>query len=125
MTDVQKPYTTVIDFITGKEVPDMGAEANRQAVEKLLVEEKGYLKSDIEVDVDMVFTIGGGEPYRSQVDLVVAVNNHASWPSNVWPGPGLPGKRDPRRCPAPRFLPDPAFSGNRRQSFHRSRHGDR
>jgi hypothetical protein len=74
MTDVQKTFTTVIDFITGSEVPDVGAEANRQTVEKRLVEEKGYLKTDIEVDVDMAFTIGGNEPYRSQIDLVVAVD---------------------------------------------------
>jgi hypothetical protein len=75
MTDVQKPYTTVIDFVTGIAVPDIGAEANRQAVEKFLVQEKGYLKTDIEVDVDMVFHVAGA-PYRSQIDLVVAVNGH-------------------------------------------------
>lgn len=75
MTGVQKQYTTVVDFVTGREFPDVGAEANRQAVEKLLVQEKGYLKTDIEVDVDLVFTITG-EPYRSQIDLVVSVEGH-------------------------------------------------
>ncbi|MFH0725850.1 MAG: type I restriction enzyme HsdR N-terminal domain-containing protein [Pseudomonadota bacterium] len=75
MTDVQKSYTTVVDFITGREVPDVGAEANRQTIEKQLVEEKGYLKADIEVDVDMAITVAG-EPYRSQIDLVVTVDGH-------------------------------------------------
>jgi hypothetical protein len=75
MTDIQKPFTTVMDYVTGREVPDVGAEANRQTIEKLLVQEKGYLKTDIEVDADMTFTVAG-EVYRSQIDLVVAVNGH-------------------------------------------------
>jgi hypothetical protein len=68
-----KPYTLITDFVTGREVPNVGAEENRQAVEKLLMAEKGYLKEDIEVDVDIAITVGG-EPYNSQVDLVVSAN---------------------------------------------------
>lgn len=67
-----KPYTTLIDFITGRETPDIGAEENRQAVERFLVGEKGYARQDIAVDADLELTIQG-EPYRSQVDLVVTV----------------------------------------------------
>jgi hypothetical protein len=74
MVTVQKPFLTLTDFITGKEVPDIGAEANRQVVEKRLVEEKRFLKSEIAVDVNFEITVGG-EPYRSQVDLLVTVNN--------------------------------------------------
>ena len=37
-----KPYTTLIDFITGRETPNIGAEENRQVVERFLVEQKGY-----------------------------------------------------------------------------------
>ncbi len=59
------------DYITGEKVPDIGAEANRQAVEKYLVEEKGYLPTDIEVDAKVTLTIGG-KPYRTAVDLVVS-----------------------------------------------------
>ena len=73
MADISKPYTMITDFVTGREVPNVGAEENRQAVEKLLVEEKGYLKEDIKVDVDIDITVGG-EPYHSQVDLVVGVD---------------------------------------------------
>ena len=71
MAEVSKPYTMITDFVTGREVPNVGAEENRQAVEKYLIDKKGYLKEDINVDVDMVITVAG-EPYRSQVDLVVS-----------------------------------------------------
>jgi hypothetical protein len=60
----------ITDFVTGKPLPNIGAEEARQTVEQFLVREKGYDKSDIEVDVDIVI-IAGTEPYRSQVDLVV------------------------------------------------------
>jgi len=72
MTHDQQAFSTIIDFATGQAVPDIGAEANRQAVERYLVTEKGFDKKDIEVDADISLTIAG-EPYRSQVDLVVSV----------------------------------------------------
>jgi len=62
---------TITDYITGKEIPDIGSEENRQAVESYLVDEKGFSKEDIEVDVNIEMTIAG-DPYRSQVDLVVS-----------------------------------------------------
>jgi hypothetical protein len=34
MPETLKPYDTLIDFVTGKEIADIGAEANRQAVER-------------------------------------------------------------------------------------------
>ena len=71
MAEILKPYTMITDFVTGREVPNVGAEENRQAVEKYLIDEKGYLKEDINVDVDLAITVAG-EPYRSQVDLVVS-----------------------------------------------------
>jgi hypothetical protein len=73
MAEILKPYTLITDFVTGREVPNVGAEENRQAVEKWLVKEKGYLKEDIKVDVDIAITVAG-EPYRSQVDLVVSAD---------------------------------------------------
>lgn len=71
MSQTSKPYTTITDFITGKEIPDIGAEANRQAVARYLVNEKGYAKEDIALDVDIFFNIAG-EYYQSQLDLVVS-----------------------------------------------------
>ena len=72
--DTLKPYSIITDFVTGREIPNIGAEENRQAVAQYLVNEKGYSKDDIEVDVKIELTIAG-EPYRSQVDIVVTVND--------------------------------------------------
>ena len=74
MSDTQKPYSLITDFITGKEIPNVGAEENRQMVERFLVNEKGYSKDDIEVDVDIELNVAG-EPYRSQIDLVVSIDS--------------------------------------------------
>ena len=73
MSETLKPYTMITDFVTGQEIPNIGAEENRQAVEQYLVNEKGYLKDDIEVDVKIELIVAG-EHYHSQVDLVVRVN---------------------------------------------------
>ena len=72
--NVQKRFRLITDFVTGVKIPDVGAEANRQIVEKYLVEEKGYTKEDIEVDAPLELTIGDA-PYHSWVDLVVSVDN--------------------------------------------------
>jgi len=66
-----KPYSTLTDYITGREVPNVGAEENRQAIERYLVEEKGFAREEIDVDVDLELTIKG-DVYRSQLDLVVS-----------------------------------------------------
>jgi hypothetical protein len=63
----------ITDFVTGKTIPNVGAEENRQMVERFLVAEKGFSKADIEVDVDIELAIAG-QPYRSQIDLVVSVD---------------------------------------------------
>jgi len=41
---------TLKDYITGNIVANIGAEINRQQVEKILVEQKGYAPKDIQVD---------------------------------------------------------------------------
>lgn len=63
---------TLVDFITGREVPHIGAESNRQAVERFLVEEKGYAKTDIQVDAPIEINVDG-EPYSSTIDLLVGL----------------------------------------------------
>jgi len=67
---------TLIDYVTGKTMANAGAEANRQAVERLLVDEKGYDRADIHVDAPIAVDIGG-QRYRSVVDLVVSVGGKA------------------------------------------------
>ena len=73
MPGALKPYETITDIVTGRDVPNVGAEENRQAVERFLLEKRGYSKKDIEVDVDINLTVAG-EPYHSQVDLVISVD---------------------------------------------------
>jgi hypothetical protein len=70
MLDKAKPYGMIEDFVTGRRVPNIGAEENRQRVERFLVEKGGYSKEDIEVDADVRLTVAG-EEYHSNVDLVV------------------------------------------------------
>ena len=64
----------ITDFVTGKEIPNVGAKENRQMVERFLVNEKGFSKQDVAVDVDIEITVAG-ELYRSQIDLVVSVDD--------------------------------------------------
>ena len=63
----------ITDFVTGTEIPNVGAEENRQMVEKFLVTQKGYAREDIEVDADIEITISG-QPYRSQIDLIILID---------------------------------------------------
>lgn len=64
----------IVDFITGQLVPDVGAEANRQQVERYLIEEKGYRREDVIVDAPIEVEIDGAV-YRSKVDLILQIEN--------------------------------------------------
>ena len=64
----------IVDFITGQSVANVGAEANRQRVERYLVETKGYRREDVIVDAPIDLNIDG-EVYRSVVDLVVQIED--------------------------------------------------
>jgi hypothetical protein len=72
MTPIDRP-DHLIDFITGEPKADTGSEANRQLMERVLVEQKGYSRDDIEVDIGIVLDLGA-DRYRSKLDLVVTVN---------------------------------------------------
>lgn len=63
----------IVDYITGESVPNVGAEINRQQVERYLVEDKEYRREDILVDAPIEVEIDG-EIYRSTVDLVVQID---------------------------------------------------
>lgn len=58
------------DFLTGREIPDIGAEANRQAVARYLVENKSYPAAAIVRDAPLGIEVAG-EPYHSRIDLLV------------------------------------------------------
>ena len=49
----------ITDFVTGKDVPNIGAEENRQVIERFLIEQKGYLKEDIQIDADIEMKVAG------------------------------------------------------------------
>lgn len=72
MTDFENKHETLVDYLTGKPVPNVGAEGNRQAAERMLVEEKGYDPGDIELDVELTVDVAG-EIYRGRIDMVVSV----------------------------------------------------
>ncbi len=73
MPNTLKPYKMITDFVTGEDVPNIGAEENRQVIERFLIEQKGYLKKDIQVDAEIEMTVAG-ERYRSQLDLVISTD---------------------------------------------------
>lgn len=67
-------FESITDYITGREIDNVGAEASRQIFEKYLVETLGYDRTDIEVDVPITVQFKG-EDYPSVIDLVVRCNN--------------------------------------------------
>lgn len=98
---IPKTFSLITDFVTGEKIPDVGAEANRQMIEKVLVTEKGYAKKDIEVNAPIEVTIGD-EPYRSSVDLVVSV--HGKRYMAIKCAPGSLGSREREIVSAARLL---------------------
>ena len=105
MSNTIKPYTMVTDFVTGKDVPNIGAEENRQAIERFLVERKGYLKEDIQIDVDIEMTVAG-ESYRSQLDLVVSTDGGNTRFMAIRCAAGSLGSREREIVAAARLLDD-------------------
>jgi len=67
-------FEPIRDFITGKEIDNVGSEASRQIFEKFLVETKGYRKEEIKVDVPLIVQFKG-EDYISAIDLIVFCKN--------------------------------------------------
>ncbi|WP_022667591.1 type I restriction enzyme HsdR N-terminal domain-containing protein [Desulfospira joergensenii] len=59
------------DYITGKEIDIIGPEKSRQDFEKFLVEDRGYDRSEIRVDVPITVQFKG-EDYPSSIDLIVS-----------------------------------------------------
>lgn len=66
----------ITDYITGKSVRNAGAQAARQAFERILVDEKGYDKTDVKVDEELIVQFKG-EDYVSSIDLIVFCNDKA------------------------------------------------
>lgn len=60
----------ITDYITGRTIDNVGAEASRQIFEKFLVDTKGFAKGDIRVDVPLTVQFKN-EDYHSVIDLLV------------------------------------------------------
>ena len=95
------PQSHVKDFITGRSVPDVGAEANRQQVERLLVDAKGYPPEAVEVDAPISIQVQE-TVYTSHVDLVVSV--HAKRYMVIKCAPGALDSREREVIAAARLL---------------------
>ena len=62
----------IVDYVTGQPLPNVGAEANRQALERYLIDDRGFERDDITVNAPIQVEVDG-QAYRSRVDLVVQV----------------------------------------------------
>ena len=91
----------ITDYITGQKVPNVGAEANRQAIERYLVEEKGFRKQDILVNVPIRMQIRD-QAYRSYVDLVISMDGRKLMVIKC--APGSLGSREREIVAAARLL---------------------
>jgi len=65
-----------VDFITGETIVDTLDERARQKIAQLLVEEKGYLKDEIEVRQQITLIVDGNRG-SSKVDFVIRVAGKA------------------------------------------------
>ena len=61
---------TLIDYLSGREIPFSNRDNIRQNLVKALIEEKGYRKTDISLDREIRFEIEG-RPMSSLVDLAL------------------------------------------------------
>ena len=100
-TAVEKKVCTLVDYLSGREIQDIGAEANRQAVLKFLVEEKGYARDEIETDVPIAFEVKG-EQCRSRADVVVSAGGRRLMVVKC--APGSLGSREREAVSAARLL---------------------
>ena len=67
-------YGTCVDYITGETIVDTDDERCRQELAKLLVEKKGYAKSDLEPRL-CVETLYNGQFVSSTIDITVKVDD--------------------------------------------------
>lgn len=72
------PGDTLRDYLSGRPVPNRGAEANRQAFLQFLVESKGYPPEALGTDIPLEVAIGG-EVYRSHIDVLVRTPGRSIW----------------------------------------------
>ncbi len=74
-----------VDFITGREITDTDDERYRQKIARFLVEERGYLKEEIEVKHRIELDIEG-KKVLSMVDLLVRLKDRSLMILRYGPG---------------------------------------
>lgn len=67
---------SLTDYLTGGEIPFSNRDNIRQKILRFLIEERGYLKSDIETDREILFE-ADGKSCRSLVDIAVNMGGRA------------------------------------------------
>lgn len=63
-------YGTLVDFLTGEELPDTDDERYRQQLARLMVEEKGFAREELEPRL-FIETVFNGQYVKSTIDLTV------------------------------------------------------
>ncbi len=78
-------YGTLKDYLTGEELPDTDDERLRQEMERMMVEEKGFAKEDLEPRLS-VETLFNHIFVRSIIDLTVSCNGQRLFVLRYGPG---------------------------------------
>jgi hypothetical protein len=93
----------MVDYITGDEIVDTVDERARQEIARFLVEEKGYLKKDIDVRKQIQLNVDGKRA-TSKVDFIVRVDGKAF--ATIIFGPGSLVSRERSTLAAARLVED-------------------
>lgn len=96
-------YGTLQDYITGKELTDTDDERLRQGLAKLLVEERGYAKDELEPRC-AIETLFSTQFVRSVIELVVSLKEEERTLFIVRYGPGSLVSRERSAIAAARVL---------------------
>lgn len=65
---------TLIDYLTGREIPFSNRDNIRQSIVKFLIEKKEFLKTDLALDREIRFDLDGTSIF-SRVDIAVCLND--------------------------------------------------
>lgn len=96
-------YGSLRDYLTGEELTDTDDERNRQQLARMMVEEKGYAKGDLEPR-RFVETLFSSEFVRSTIELVVSLEGKRFMIIRY--GPGSLVSRERSAIAAARVLED-------------------
>jgi hypothetical protein len=85
MNDHHLVLGTLIDFLSGAEIPDTLDERYRQALARLLVENKQYAKAEITKDQELV-VVASDKKARIKIDYTLRVNGRCLMLIKYGPG---------------------------------------